>query len=190
MHPRPDRPPVTVPRAARGASGARNERGFTVVHLLGSVVALELLLALVLVVVAHQSSPARHPLTQPTVTPGLEPVLRTLNKDVAGTAHAIPYDTNGCGHGKGQRAVVSFVADGSAPERASWYVELHDGRSVLVHRDCRNGTMRQSGIVTEVNGTPVVTCTPSCGRFDTVRFAYDGPRGLSSVVAYRSGAPK
>jgi hypothetical protein len=175
---------------SRARRGARHERGFTVTHLLVSVVALAVLLVVVLLGVAHRSAPTHHTVTQPTVTPGLEPVLRTLNDDLANTVHAIPYDTNGCGHGKGQRALVSFVADGSAPERASWYVELRGGHSVLVHRDCRNGSGRvqQSGIVTEVNGTPIVACTPNCGRFENIRFSYDGPRGLASVVAYRGGA--
>src|SRR3954452_14212727 len=112
MHPRPDRPPVPVPRAARRAP---DQRGFTVTHLLAAIVAVALLLVTVLVIAGTQRSSSHRRATPPTVTPGLQPVLRTLNQAVARTTHAIPYDTNGCGHAKGQRAVVSFLADGAAP---------------------------------------------------------------------------
>ncbi|HEY3834491.1 MAG TPA: hypothetical protein VGO03_19515 [Acidimicrobiia bacterium] len=133
------------------------------------------------------SSPGHTTSTTATVVPTLQPVLHALQHDVNDTVHAVLLDADGCGHAAGQRAVVSFLADGSAAERASWYVEMHGGDSQLVRRDCRNGTLVASGVVTAVDGRPLVACTPSCGHFQQIRFSYDGPTGLTSVVAYRSG---
>jgi hypothetical protein len=184
MDPRPHRLPVTTPRAR----GVRHERGFTTAHLLTGVAAIAV--AVVLLVVATSSRPAHRKTPPPTATSPIEPVLRALDRDVADTVHALIRDTNGCGHAEHQRAVVSFLADGSAPKRASWYVEHHDGKTVLVRRECRNGHVVASGVVAPVIGTPLVACTPNCGHFDSVRFSYDGPKGLASVVAYRRAAAK
>ncbi|HEY1740008.1 MAG TPA: hypothetical protein VGI86_14935 [Acidimicrobiia bacterium] len=173
-------PPNTASR------NATDEHGLTVTHMLTAVVAVGV--ALVALFLAIRPSPAGHTTATPaTVAPALQPVLHALQHDVSDTVHAILLDTDGCGHAHGQRAVVSFLADGSAPERASWYVEVHGGATQLVRRDCRNGSMVASGVVTAVAGRPLVACNPSCGRFQQIRFSYDGPNGLTSVVAYRSG---
>ena len=164
-----------------------DEHGVTVTHLLTAVVALGLALVVLFLVIGPSSS--RHA-TKPAAPEAVQPVLRALQQDVGHTVHALVLDTDGCGHAHQQRAVVSFLSDGSAPERASYYVEQHDGDWKLVRRDCRNGAMVDSGVVTSVTGRPLVACTPSCGHFQTVRFSYDGPHGLTTVVAYRGGAAR
>ena len=70
--------------------------------------------------------PGRSTTTTSTVVSTLQPVLNALQHDVDGTVHAILLDSDGCGHANGQRAVVSFLADGSAP-----------AAGVVVRRDAR-----------------------------------------------------
>ncbi len=174
--------PPAVPRAR---TAVLDERGLTATHMLGVVVALGV--AIVAMFLAIKPDASHHATTKPTAPPAVEPVLGPLQHDVTHTVHALLLDHDGCAHAPRQRAVVSFLADGSAPERASWYVEQHEGEWQLVRRDCRNGTLVGSGVIAPVVGHPIVACTPSCGHFETVRFSYDGAHGLTTVVAYRGG---
>ncbi len=165
---------------------APNEQGLTVTHMLTAVVGIGVAMVALFLAI-KPASPGRSA-PQATTPAAVQPVLGTLQRDVSRTVHAILLDTGGCGHKPQQRVVVSFLADGSAPARASWYVERHGGESQLVHRECRNGAVAASTVVTAAEGRPLVACTPSCGRFQSVRFSYDGPNGLTTVVAYRRGA--
>src|SRR4051812_47832003 len=171
---------------AHGVTRAPDERGFTVGQLLTGVVAA-LVLAVLVFAFTRPSGTHRPPAAE--VDAPVRPVLVALHRDVAATVHALVSDPEGCGHRKGQRAVVSFLADGSAPLRSSWYVVTRGHGTVLLREVCHNGAVESTQAVTAVSGTPLVACTPSCGRFETVRFSYTGPHGLTSVVAYRRAKP-
>src|SRR4051812_6222404 len=106
MHRNPHRPDPPLTRARRGA---HDERGFTVAQLAVSLTAALVLAAVVFMASRPGSSHRSQP--KASIDTNVRPVVTALNRDVAATQHVLPYDVEGCAHQRGQRAVVSFLAD-------------------------------------------------------------------------------
>ena len=197
MPTRDDRPPV-VPRVQRvsrngaphpmaNAANAANERGLTVTHMLTAVVAMGVAIVALFLVV--KPSP-RGPQHRHEADGGVDPP--------AGAERAATrYRRHRARHPARYRRVrprQGSAGGGVIPRR-----RLRARAGVVVRRDCttatrssctaicRNGVLVASNVVAAVTGRPLVACTPTCGHFQQIRFSYDGPTGLTSVVAYRSG---
>jgi len=157
--------------ASRRAGSANPEAGLTLVELVISIAIMGMIIGPLTGAAIFFLSQGQRGSSATSDDTSVRAVVSTFTTDVQSAETVTVPDPAPCGSSNPALATLTWSDNNGTIFRASWFAETVASQRTLVRRRCTGTSLVATAQVADVQGTPTVTCVPSCANAATLELA-------------------